>query len=133
MTDPSTSPAPQHVTLPWPPASLSPNARVHWATLARSKRAYRMVCATQARQQGVRPMYGAAALHLGVTYYPPSKRAYDLDNAIARTKAGFDGLADVLLVDDSKWSFTFRRADQVGGFVKVEVTPAGGEVQAWPA
>jgi len=46
----------------------------------------------------------------------------DLDNAIARLKAGIDGLADVLGVDDSRWVMTFAMADEVRGLVKVEVS-----------
>lgn len=30
-------------------------------------------------------------------------------------------LADVLGVDDSRWSLTIRKGDTVGGFVRVEV------------
>ena len=108
------------VTLPWPPADLSPNARVHWASLHSAKRRYREVCAWQARHQGVRPVK-ADALHLTLTFHAPTKQAYDLDNALARMKSGLDGLADVLGVDDSRWSLTIAKADTIGGFVRVEV------------
>jgi len=37
------------LTLPWPPTALSPNARQHWAKLARAKKAYRLACAWQAK------------------------------------------------------------------------------------
>ncbi|WP_205690329.1 endonuclease [Comamonas serinivorans] len=107
--------------LPWPPKELSPNARSHWAVLARAKKAYRAACATQARAQGVRRQE-AARLHLSLVFYPPSRRAFDLDNALARMKSGLDGLADVLGVDDRHWSLSIAGADQVGGYVKVEVT-----------
>jgi crossover junction endodeoxyribonuclease RusA len=60
-------------------------------------------------------------LHLTLTFYAPTKRAFDLDNALARIKSGLDGLADVLGVDDSRWSLTIRKGDTVGGFVRVEV------------
>jgi len=108
-------------TLPWPPADLSPNARGHWSKLARAKKAYREACAWTAKQQGAQKLT-ADALHLTLTFHAPTKRAYDLDNALARMKSGLDGLADVLGVDDSRWSLTIRKADTVGGFVRVEVT-----------
>lgn len=56
------------------------------------------------------------------------RRAYDLDNALARMKAGLDGLADVLGVDDSRWSLSIARADAVGGYVQVLLSQ--GELEA---
>ena len=108
-------------TLPWPPADLSPNSRVHWAKLQEAKRAYRTACAWTAKRQGAEKLT-ADALHLTLTFHAPTKRAYDLDNALARMKSGLDGLADVLGVDDSRWSLTICKADTVGGFVRVEVS-----------
>ena len=83
------------VRLPWPPTGLSPNARNHWAKTAKLKKAYREACAWSAMQQGAKPIH-ADKLHLTLTFYPPTRRAYDLDNALARCKAGLDGLADAL-------------------------------------
>lgn len=108
------------VMLPWPPKELSPNARCHWAKLAKAKKAYRSACAWQAKAQGARKVQ-ADALHLTLTFHAPTRRAFDLDNALARCKAGLDGLCDVLGVDDSRWSLTIVKADTVGGFVRVEV------------
>lgn len=108
------------ITLPWPPKELSPNARMHWARLAKAKKAYRAACAWQAKAQGAQPIT-ADRLHLTLTFHAPTRRSFDLDNALARCKAGLDGLCDVLGVDDSKWSLTIRKADTVGGFVKVEI------------
>ncbi len=108
------------LTLPWPPTTLSPNARLHWAVLAKAKKTYREACAIVARQQGARPL-GADALHLTLTFYAPTRREFDLDNALARMKAGLDGLADVLGVDDKHWSLTIQKGVGVGGFVRVMV------------
>ena len=109
------------IVLPWPPRELSPNARTHWATLQKAKREYRQACAMTAKSQGAEKM-NAEALHLTLTFHAPTRRAYDLDNALARMKSGLDGLADVLCVDDSRWSLTIRKSDAVGGFVRVEVS-----------
>ena len=115
-----------NITLPWPPSGLSPNARNHWAKLAKLKKQYRETCAWAAMSQGAHPIK-AERLHLVLEFVPPTRRAYDLDNALARVKAGLDGLADVLMVDDGKWSLTIKKAPDgvIGGFVKVSV-----EVQA---
>lgn len=108
--------------LPWPPTTLSPNDRSHWAVKAKAKAAYREAVAWSAKSQGAHRI-DADALHLTITFYPPTRRAYDLDNALARLKAGLDGLADVLGVDDSKWSLTIQKAPEgaIGGLVRVEV------------
>ena len=111
---------PDAIQLPWPPKELSPNARVHWRVLAKAKKAYRLACATHALAQGLRRMQ-ADKLHLSLTFYPPNRRAFDLDNALARMKSGLDGVADVLGVDDRNWSLSIARADELGGYVRVEV------------
>ena len=41
----------------------------------------------------------------------------------AAMKAGLDGLADAMRVDDRKFRTTFDVADQIGGMVKVTVKP----------
>lgn len=107
-------------TMPWPPTELSPNARLHWAKLAKAKKKYREACAWTALSQGGKKVE-ASGLHVRLTFYPPSRRPIDLDNCLARFKAGIDGLVDVLGVDDSKWEITIRKAEEVGGFVRVEL------------
>lgn len=108
------------LTLPWPPRELSPNARTHWAKLAKAKRTYREACAWTAKEQGAERI-NADVLHLTLTFYAPTRRAFDLDNALASLKSGLDGLADVLGVDDSRWGLTIQKAETIGGFVRVEV------------
>ncbi len=108
------------LTMPWPPTALSPNARQHYMALARAKKKYREACAWTAKEQGARRIE-ADKLHLTLTFYPPTRRAFDLDNALARCKAMLDGLADVLGVDDKNWSLTIQKAEDIGGFVRVEV------------
>ena len=112
---------PLTITLPWPPKELSPNARLHWSKLAKAKKAYRWVCALQAREQGARAIK-TKKLHLSLTFYPPTRRAFDLDNSLARMKSGLDGLADVLGVDDKHWSLSIARSEEIGGMVKVVIT-----------
>lgn len=109
------------VTLPWPPISLSPNTRQHWRALARAKKAYRQACAMQARVQGLRKI-DATRLHVALLFVPPNRRAFDLDNLLARMKSGLDGLADVLGVDDKDWKLTIDKADAIGGMVQVVIT-----------
>ncbi len=95
------------IILPWPSTKLSPNARLHWAVVAKAKKSYRMECYIEAMRQGVKPIC-AAGLDVEFVFHPPSRRRIDLDNCIARIKSGIDGLVDVLRVDDSLWRMTFQ-------------------------
>lgn len=108
------------ITLPWPPKELSPNARKHFMAAYKAKKAYRKTCAWQAVEQGATKL-DAERLHVHFEFHKPTRRAMDLDNAMARMKSGIDGLADVLGVDDSKWTMSMSFAETVGGFVRVTV------------
>lgn len=111
------------LTLPWPYLrALSPNFRGHWAQKAKAKRQLRAAWAWQAEAQGARRM-DAQALVVALEFIPPDRRARDIDNLLAACKAGLDGLADVLGVDDSRWRITITKGQGVGGFVRVTVSP----------
>jgi crossover junction endodeoxyribonuclease RusA len=114
------------LTLPWPPRELSPNTRhAHWSIMARAKRRYRSACALLARSQGASKL-DVPELAVSMIFVPPDRRRRDLDNCISSMKAGLDGLADVLGVDDNRWTMTaVMDHSRVGGFVSVEVA-------AWP-
>ncbi|MFO1268569.1 MAG: hypothetical protein U1F25_13740 [Rubrivivax sp.] len=90
-----------------------------------AKKSFRQACALTARSQGARRI-DAAELAISLVFVPPDRRARDLDNLIAAMKAGLDGLADVLGVDDSRWRHakppTIARGE-IGGLVRVEVSP----------
>lgn len=104
------------LTLPWPPAQLSPNARhAHWATLARLKRRYRSVCGLMAMAAGASRIGAPERLAVSMTFCPPDRRARDMDNCIAAMKAGLDGLADATGIDDSRWSLRIERGEPVRG------------------
>ncbi len=106
----------------WPDKELSPNARLHHMQLARAKAKYRAACAWDCKAQGIRTM-DADSLHVALTFHPPTRRRFDLDNLLSRMKAGLDGLADVIGVDDSKWSISIKRGDPTpGGCVFVELS-----------
>lgn len=111
-------------TLPWPPSALNPNQRQHWRRHAAAKKAYRLACGFHARHQGVGCLPPAKLL-VSLKFVPPDRRSRDLDNLIASMKAGLDGLADVLGVDDACFTLQAELLTDgtVGGFVRVEVTP----------
>lgn len=110
------------VTLPWPPKALSPNARLHWAALAKHKALYRDACYWQCMQQKLRAPHTDGKLHLWIDFYPPDKRHRDDDNLIASFKSGRDGLAQAIGVDDKRFICHPRVMDEIGGMVKVRIT-----------
>lgn len=114
-------------TFPWPPTELNPNKRVHWAKKAKAARAYRDRCYILARK--VKMEVEEGRLHLFITFYPPDKRRRDDDNCFASFKAGRDGLAQAMGVDDVRFVTHPYLSDTVvkGGLVRVTITsnPAG--------
>jgi crossover junction endodeoxyribonuclease RusA len=109
-----------NVTLPWPPSGLSPNARLHWSKVAKLKKQLRSAWWAQAVEQGAIKLPDAP-INVTLTFYPPDRRARDVDNMLSACKAGLDGLSDAIGVDDSKWTLTINKADTIGGMVKVSI------------
>jgi crossover junction endodeoxyribonuclease RusA len=89
------------VILPWPPKDLSPNARVHFMALSRAKKKYRMQCYLLAKAAGLR---ASGRVSLAIEFRPPTRRNRDDDNLVASFKAGRDGLADALGINDNLFS-----------------------------
>ena len=118
----------QMVVLPWPPAALSPNARSHWAIRSRAAKSYRLQCFLFARQAGLEAPEGRILLDL--EFIPPTMRRRDDDNLTAAFKAGRDGLADALGIDDSRFVslVRLRSTPQRGGAVRVTLSAYQGEV-----
>ena len=112
------------VTLPWPPKELNPNSRMHYMRLSTFKRKYRNTCHLLAKQSGV-SIDWFGDIHLWIDFYPPDRRHRDDDNIIAAFKAGRDGLADALGVDDKRFRIhAWVKSEPVrGGMVKIRLTP----------
>ena len=113
------------IQLPWPDPKLSPNARLHWAIVYRAKAAYRDNCWAMARAQNVPQLEEKVQYKIELRFVPPDRRQYDRDNLVARMKAGLDGLADALFIDDKQFAELTASvsADSVGGFVEVRIYP----------
>lgn len=105
---------------PWPAKELSPNSRCHWSKKAKAVKKYREACWAIALQAKIKAPEGPIAL--SVLFVPPDKRHRDWDNAIASAKALFDGLADALGVNDSRFKLQMSLAPH-------GVTAKGGEVR----
>ncbi|MFC0708972.1 endodeoxyribonuclease RusA [Azorhizophilus paspali] len=108
--------------LPWPPKELSPNARTHWAKRSKVAKGYRTACHLLAKKAGLVTPAGRAMLLL--EFVPPDRRRRDDDNMLASFKAGRDGLADALGIDDSRFVTRLRvsRETVPGGAVRVRIS-----------
>lgn len=106
------------IELPWPQKVLSPNVSVHWAVLAKAKKLYSQECfwfTVGAIPKGGRPVFFGGKIRVNIVFHPPSRRKYDRDNLISRLKAGQDGIARALKVDDSRFVPTYDIGDVVNG------------------
>ena len=94
----------------WPPRELSPNARVHWAKLARVKRAYRDECGWTIKQAIQAPWYIRPPVTAQVTFVVTDSRRRDADNYMAMLKPMWDALVEMgVLVDDNKDALTIEK------------------------
>lgn len=111
------------ITLPWPHKDLSPNVRIHWTKRAKAVGAYRRECMVLARIAGLSVDWDGW-IYLWATFYPPDRRRYDDDGIFSRFKAGRDGLADALGIDDHRFCYRPRlcREARKGGAVVVSLT-----------
>ncbi|KKL89685.1 hypothetical protein LCGC14_1912180 [marine sediment metagenome] len=88
---------------PWPPSALSPNARVHWRTLAKAKRSYKDACGWDIRfaerYMDFPPLPPPVTAQ--VTFVCDARRR-DPDNHMAMLKPLWDAFVEMgVLEDDS--------------------------------
>lgn len=88
------------LVFPWPEAALSPNTRVHWRKLWQAKKRARKTSAALTGEQVGWEHALRSPLELVMTFFPPSRRSYDLDNLEYRMKAWIDGMCDTLGIND---------------------------------
>jgi crossover junction endodeoxyribonuclease RusA len=115
------------IELPWPISPLWPNRRVHWskkAAATRKAKSDAFVLTNSAIWAG----WQKAAVRriekpvVTLSFRPPTKCRYDLDNALAACKGALDGIAESLATDDSHFSLVLKRGEPVkGGKVIVEI------------
>ncbi|WP_213881226.1 endodeoxyribonuclease RusA [Pseudomonas sp. dw_358] len=115
------------LTLPWPPAACSPNARGHWSKKSKAAKVYRAQCRMMTLAAKIVRPAGPALLCL--EFVPPDRRRRDDDNLIAMFKSGRDGLADALGIDDNIFATQVRVSDETtkGGAVRVRIESVKGE------
>lgn len=111
------------IILPWPARELSPNCSMTWQQKMSHKKRYRDVCRAITRDEvwAIPPEEGN--IHIKLTFYPPNRRSFDLDNMLARMKAGLDGVADAWDINDVRFRpITIDMAESVpNGKVILEI------------
>lgn len=110
------------IRLPWPPAVLNPNSRVHWHVKAKAAAAHKSDCRYLCQGQDIRALgWDRAAVRL--TFCPPDRRRRDRDNMLASCKALIDAVAAAAGIDDSRFELTIAVGEPVKhGCVVVEIS-----------
>jgi crossover junction endodeoxyribonuclease RusA len=125
------------IKLPYPPSELNPNKRLHWAEKRKHTMNYRELCKYRFRMhfinelgaiEGMRALKGfenhVGDFKVSITFHKPDNRKRDDDNIIASFKAGRDGVADALNVDDNRFEVSYKvsKENVKGGLVVIEVS-----------
>lgn len=113
------------ITMPWPPAALTPHAKGSPWPKIRATKAYRREAGWLAKEAGVRRDPSAV---LTVTLHPPDRARRDCHNMPGRLKAAIDGIADAMGCDDVGFRVRFPESfSEVrrGGAVVINVTHEG--------
>lgn len=114
-----------NIVLPYPPKELNPNKKMHYAKKAQYFKSYRNTCFYLAKKalgsyKSVIPDSGK--IMLKITFFPPDNRKRDDDNMISAFKAGRDGLALAMKIDDNVFLTDPRQGPVFkGGKIEVEI------------
>ena len=111
------------VELPWPPSILSPNSAKSWRAKIKPRAKYKADCYFLCRKANlINP--GSEKIHVFIEFFQPDNRKRDQDNMLASTKYLLDGVADSMLVDDSRFVLhpLFSDTRIKGGIIKIKIT-----------
>lgn len=108
------------IELPWPPSSLSGHAKGNWYGKSGDTAKHRGWAKAAALEAKVPPMPETGDIRISVAFYPPNRRG-DRVNFPNRVKPYFDGIADALKVNDSRFLPSYEFGEPVKGG-KVVVT-----------
>jgi len=102
------------IILPWPPASLSGHAKGHWRSKAAVTAKHREWARNAALASGCSGIRTTGDIRVIATFYPPSRRG-DRVNFPNRMKPYWDGIADALKVNDSRFLPSYVFGEPVKG------------------
>jgi len=107
------------IELPWPPASLSGHNKGHWRGKAAIVAQHRLWARNATLAAKVRaPARGDIRVIVG--FYPPDRRG-DRVNFPNRLKPYFDGIAEALGVNDSRFLPSYHFCEPIKGRGKVVI------------
>jgi crossover junction endodeoxyribonuclease RusA len=99
------------ITLPWPPSSLSGHNTGHWRGKSPIVAKHRL-WAKNATLAAMPVIPETGDIRVCVTFYPPNRRG-DRINFSNRMKPYYDGIADALRVNDSRFLPSYHYAEPV--------------------
>jgi hypothetical protein len=110
------------IELPWPPSDLSGHAKGHWRGKAGVTAKHREWARVAGKAAGPIELAAAGDIAISVTFVPPDRRG-DRVNFPNRLKPYFDGIADAIGVNDSRFlpSYHFAEPDRARGCVVFEI------------
>lgn len=122
------------IRCPWPPTQLRPNFKRsnHWSAYRPFTKAYREICCTEGWAQNLHRTYWPDGdIAMDIIFHPPKGCRWDRDNMFGAFKAGLDGLADAMKVNDKRFDPVNSVGTPVdGGCVVVRiVTPGSTKVE----
>lgn len=108
------------IELPFPPSSLSGHAKGNWRSKTAVTAKHREWARAATLAMGALDFQGTGDIRVLVTFYPPNHRG-DRVNFPNRMKPYFDGIADALKVNDSRFlpSYLFGEPVKDGKVVVV--------------
>lgn len=110
------------IVLDWPPKELNPNRRIHWRVKNDATKMYRDGCHILTIQARASAPVGDGPIPMTIDFYPPDKHHRDDDNMISAFKAGRDGVADALGVNDRRFKPLYHFNDPIkGGKIVVNI------------
>jgi Holliday junction resolvase RusA-like endonuclease len=113
------------IELDFPPAELFPNRSKgkHWSVTHTARSNYRQVSGWLTKHQMKDWKPTDAQIRLTITFLMPDKRLRDTDNCLAAAKAGLDGMADALGVNDRQFQpvIVYRQHGEKPGKMIVEL------------
>ena len=113
------------IELDFPPACLFPNRAkgTHWTVTHKAKAGYRDNSEWLTKGQMRGWVVPEGEIRLTITFIMPDKRLRDTDNCLAAAKAGLDGMADALGVNDRQFQpvIVYRQNGQKPGKMLIEL------------
>jgi Holliday junction resolvase RusA-like endonuclease len=108
------------IELPWLPASLSGHAKGNWRYKSSVTKTYRNNACLIAKSKWRGLAFYPGDIHFEVTFYPPNRKS-DRVNYPVRMKPYYDGIADALGVNDSRFAIPIFRTCEPSKTPKVLV------------